>query len=68
MSRCEVLQNTKICSTCSLTPIGTPCDDATLLWYAQAPPEDDEQQESRWSTEEERKAFYALYEKLLGRG
>jgi hypothetical protein len=65
MSCCEVQLKSQNCSHCSVSPLGTPCAEAPLLWHAHPPPEDDPQQESRWSDSQDRDAFYALYEKML---
>lgn len=65
MSRCNVSLKPQNCTHCAVSPLGSPCNDAPLLWHAQPPPEDDPQQESRWSDRQDRDAFYALYEKLL---
>jgi hypothetical protein len=65
MARCTVPLQVQSCTDCSISPLGAPCADAPLLWHAQPPPEDDPHQEARWSDDQDRIAFYALYEKLL---
>jgi len=67
MSRCEISIKPQNCTHCSVSPLGASCTDAPLLWHAQPPPEDDPQQESRWSNDDDREAFYALYEKMLSK-
>jgi hypothetical protein len=67
MSRCDVPLKLQNCTHCSVSPLGAPCADAPLLWHSHPPPEDDPQQESRWSDTQDREAFYALYEKLLSK-
>ncbi len=65
MSRCNVALKPQNCDYCQTASPGAPCASEPAWWQAQAPPEDDPQQESRWSSDQDRASFYALYEKLL---